>query len=192
MLYGYWWHTLLYIYAPKGKEPGTKHRPPLLRAKRQTQVRIRPSLLFSLPMQKTARRLYDYWQRSNKGTQEKRYRYWRILQTVAVSPQLWRLWKWATSSPRISNTTIRRERFTIVLPTSTANSISPSLMARRLPIPAFGRIIYWHPPLRLGEASPSNHFASTICHKSNRRLALAEYRLNQAHGRAEKKRMEHR
>lgn len=47
-----------------------------------------------------------------------------------------------TSSPRISNTTIRRERFTIVLPTSTANSISPSLMARRLPIPAFGRIIY--------------------------------------------------
>ncbi len=32
----------------KGKEPGTKHRPPLLRAKRQTQVRIRPSLLFSL------------------------------------------------------------------------------------------------------------------------------------------------
>ncbi len=48
MLYGYWWHTLLYIYAPKGKEPGAKHRPPLLRAKRQTQVRIRPSLLFSL------------------------------------------------------------------------------------------------------------------------------------------------
>lgn len=37
-----------------------------------------------------------------------------------------------------------------------------------------------------------NHFASTICHKSNRRLALAEYRLNQAHGRAEEKRKEHR
>lgn len=33
------------------------------------------SSLFTNAMQKTARRLYDYWQRSNKGTQEKRYRY---------------------------------------------------------------------------------------------------------------------
>lgn len=58
--------------------------------------------------------------------------------------------------------------------------------------PSFWQDNLLTPSLRLGEASPSNHFASTICHKSNRRLALAEYRLNQAHGRAEKKRMEHR
>lgn len=82
-----------------------------------------------------AKKQQGYTRKRDTGTDET-YRWWRSLHNSedSGSERLHHL---------VCQIRLSEERGLLsVLPTSTANSISPSLMARRLPIPVFGRIIY--------------------------------------------------
>lgn len=75
MLYGYWWHTLLYIYAPKGKEPGANID--RLFFEPNAKLKLEFDRLYSslFTNAEDCKKIVRLLAKSNKGTLEKRYRY---------------------------------------------------------------------------------------------------------------------